>query len=998
MRRVDDDQEVRPPDVAIDDQCAHGQVCDVSGNRVHQCATAVVTAKGDKPSGKFQHSGMNEIRRRILATLATNMNDDVGQTCETSGVSDCIATVLPVTIVTQSIAAVPTNSAVPSTAGIAASSHGTVGVDVWNRRAPIEPMECDKKYDDNRATAVANLDDILRKHDWMVEIYNALEDRNADRKRRWSYIGDNMIKVGPECHCNVNSPPCDAESGSTTVTSLLRRRTGAAIHSATEDGRARTSDVDTSSVWNVKAKAAPTSRQLRKQPETPKLPPSADAADPDAAVFAKRLPESTLGVTNNRNEGQMYEQPDTFVTEIDPTTKSLQAALSILGANGVFNMKVVTWQLMMEMREVVKQQPREQREAHWQRLLGYLHEAKCQLPEMPRQWPPDPGDELRNERERGTEKSDVNIFCRDEQNRKGADDLVRNQNRPGLVQQVWKRELEKLCLARQMPTKSAYASNMRKRDSSSQTTRTQCDSQMLRMQEGAGAPNLAEQPCRQRTDLQQADGRLQSHSHEQVPAVPAVGLTGTSIFDNADSECIQLFGRSSDHRVTDANVGNEDRSIIDLLSLESQGNPSRSPVEAHDDFAMTTTKLVTNATDLSSRDHFTPVSCDATLRTNAGIFSAWANFDLSDEEDVDDDMLPLPRAMQAARKIEHSGYKLGPTDSWFAFIEESMPVHPTVRQLHACMRHYTPTHLYGSVIHFNGHDDDEQFDMTVDGMRIPGRKFTRAHMEMPDGVTCEQCKNGRIQAIRLQRDNGSIETANGTKRDIESTPDSADGRAETSSAKRMRRACAGTSESLQSIDAKVEIEDEVLHMPETSQGTEQRGWTVYSDCDPDDASKRGADLSQLNLIQLHPVRQRRAVGQLPVGTGALHFQPFSVKPLAARVALSVAKVPAEHVAQARSIKAKTVQRDNVNAGADQQRGSNAGRHAVKITVQIDQEHSSEPRIFPNRIPTWPEWQAIWAERSANNSSVEPMQQGSIEVRVKCGGAMDSDQSKQADCQ
>jgi hypothetical protein len=368
--------------------------------------------------------------------------------------------------------------------------------------------------------------------------------------------------------------------------------------------------------------------------------------------------------------------------------------------------------------------------------------------------------------------------------------------------------------------------------------------------------------------------------------------------------------------------------------------------------------------------------------------------------------------MQAARRIEHSGYRLGPEDSWSAFIEKGMPSNPTVQQLHDRMRHYSPEHLYGTVKCLNnGHDDDEQFDMTVDGMRIPGRKNTRAHMEMPDGVTCEQCKNGRIQAIRLQRDNGSIETANGTKRDIESTPESADGRAETSSAKRMRRACAGTvlevqdgynaapisvegtssgkivPESLQSIDAKVDIEDEVLHMPETSQGTEQRGWTVYSDCDPDDASKRGADLSQLNLIQLHPVRQRRAVGQLPVGTGALHFQPFSVKPLAARVALSVAKVPAEHAAQARSIEAKTVQRDNMNAGTDQQRGSNAGRHAVKITVQIDQEHSSEPRIFPNQIPIWPEWQAIWAERKTNNSSVKPVQHASVELRVEYGGAM-----------
>jgi hypothetical protein len=438
---------------------------------------------------------------------------------------------------------------------------------------------------------------------------------------------------------------------------------------------------------------------------------------------------------------------------------------------------------------------------------------------------------------------------------------------------------------------------------------------------------------------------------------------------------------------------------------------------------MTTTQLVTNATDPSSRDHVTSETCDTALRTDAGNLSAWARFDfLEDEMDLDDDMLPHTRAMQEARRIEDSGYRLGPEDSWFAFIEKGMPSNPTVQQLHDRMRHYSPEHLYGTVRCLNnGHDDDEQFDMTVDGIRIPGREITIAHMEMPDGVKCEQCEDGRIQAIGLldqSKDGdtelslvGSIETANGTSRDIDSTPECADSSAEASSAKRMRRAsidinreiqpdCSdapisveGTSsvkivpESLQSIDAKVEIVDEVLHMPETSQGTEQRGWTVYSDCDPDDASKRGADLSQLNLIQLHPVRQRRAAGQLPVGTGALHFQPFSVKPPAARVALSVAKVPAEHAAQARSIEAKTVQRDNVNAGADQQRGSNAGRHAVKITVQIDQEHSSEPRIFPNRIPTWPEWQAIWAERKTNNSSVKPVQHASIELRVEYGGAM-----------
>ena len=91
-----------------------------------------------------------------------------------------------------------------------------------------------------------------------------------------------------------------------------------------------------------------------KQPEPPKLPPSEDAADPDAAVaIAKRLPESTLGVTKNRIAVMLNEPPDQFVTEIDPTTKSLQAALGILGADGGFTTKVVTLRVMMEMREVV---------------------------------------------------------------------------------------------------------------------------------------------------------------------------------------------------------------------------------------------------------------------------------------------------------------------------------------------------------------------------------------------------------------------------------------------------------------------------------------------------------------------------------------------------------------------------------------------------------------------------------------------------------------------
>jgi hypothetical protein len=518
-------------------------------------------------------------------------------------------------------------------------------------------------------------------------------------------------------------------------------------------------------------------------------------------------------INSNESATILNEPPAQFMTKIDPTISTLQSALHTLGTNGVFTSKVVTLELMMEMSEIVKQQPRDQRGAHWQRLLGYLQGYK--LPELPRHWPPDPG----SVQELGTVESDVNVLCRGEQTGQATDELTRSQDRTDSVTEVWQNALEQIRFVKRMPTTTACASNVSRRDSSSQTTRTACDSLMLGKNEGAGAPNLAEQPRRQRTNLQQADGRLQSHSHEQVPAVP-VGLTGTSIFD--DSKCIQLFGRSSDHRVTGANVGNENESIIDFRSLESQGNPIRGPVEAHDDFAMTTTELVTNATDPSSRDHVTSETCDTALRTDAGNLSAWARFDfLEDEMDVDDDMLPHTRAMQEARRIEDSGYRLGPEDSWFAFIEKGMPSNLTVQQLHDRMRHYSPEHLYGTVRCLNnGHDDAEQFDMTVDGIRIPGREITIAHMEMPDGVKCEQCEDGRIQAIGLldqSKDGdtelslvGSIETANGTSRDIDSTPECADSSAKASSAKRMHRA---------SIEINREIQPDCSDAPISVEGT-----------------------------------------------------------------------------------------------------------------------------------------------------------------------------------
>ena len=168
----------------------------------------------------------------------------------------------------------------------------------------------------------------------------------------------------------------------------------------------------------------------------------------------------------------------------------------------------------MEMREVVKQQPRDQREDHcqredhWQRLLRYLKVAQYQLPEPPRQWPPDLGDETRNVRERGTNRSDGNVVCRDEQNGQVENELSRSQDRLNSVEHVWKDDLEKLCLERQMPWQGTCASNVRSRESSSRTmvSMQNCAGQIPVRQEGTGAPN-PEQSCQQRIDLQKADGR-----------------------------------------------------------------------------------------------------------------------------------------------------------------------------------------------------------------------------------------------------------------------------------------------------------------------------------------------------------------------------------------------------------------------------------------------------------------------------------------------------------
>jgi hypothetical protein len=232
-----------------------------------------------------------------------------------------------------------------------------------------------------------------------------------------------------------------------------------------------TSNIETSSVLNVNA--APTGRQLREQPELTQLPPGSTTTDSGAAELVEHRPDSTtLGVSTRypQSEVLLNEQPGQIVPEIDPTTATLQAALRILGSHEGFTTKVVTLKVvMMEMREVVKQQPRDQREDHWQRLLRYLKVAQYQLPEPPRQWPPDLGDETRNVRERGTNRSDGNVVCRDEQNGQVENELSRSQDRLNSVEHVWKDDLEKLCLERQMPWQGTCASNVRSRESSSRT-------------------------------------------------------------------------------------------------------------------------------------------------------------------------------------------------------------------------------------------------------------------------------------------------------------------------------------------------------------------------------------------------------------------------------------------------------------------------------------------------------------------------------------------------
>ena len=424
-----------------------------------------------------------------------------------------------------------------------------------------------------------------------------------------------------------------------------------------------------------------------------------------------------------------------------------------------------------------------------------------------------------------------------------------------------------------------------------------CAGQIPVMQERTGAQNLAEQSCQQRIDLQQADGR-QAQSQ-----VPGVKLTGTINFEQLGrSECIQLFGRSSDHRVTSANVGNEDQSTLGLRSFEAQGDPIRSPVEVRNDFAKPTTEFGSHATDLSARDPFTLASCDATIPTDMDTFSAWQCLVISDEDD-DENEIPFTVAMRTTRELHHTGYVCAADELWPAYVMDRMDMRPTALHLHKVMQHKSVKHVYDSNRRFNDSDHDESAMWDPDGTRIHGWTITMQHLEISEW--CDQCEDGRIQAIGLHDMGkagdtdvplaGSIATASGTKRDIESTPESADGRAETSSAKRMRRACAGT----------------VLEVPDGS-----------------NAAPMSVDGKSSAKLVPESLRYNDAKVQLelPVeASDALHFQSFNVRQVAAHVALNVHKSPAEHAAQAGSFDVRPVQRDNAKSVVPVQHASVEGR-------------------------------------------------------------------------
>jgi hypothetical protein len=129
---------------------------------------------------------------------------------------------------------------------------------------------------------------------------------------------------------------------------------------------------------------------------------------------------------------------------------------------------------------------------------------------------------------------------------------------------------------------------------------------------------------------------------------------------------------------------------------------------------------------------------------------------------------------------------------------------------------------------------------------------------------------------------GSIAAASGTYRDIKSTPECADSSAAASSAKRMRRACAGT----------------VLEVPDGSNAAPM--------------SVDGKSSAKLVPESLR-YNDAKVKHELPVeASEALHYQSRTVKQLAAHVALDMHR-SAEHAAQAGSFDVRPVQRDNAKS-------------------------------------------------------------------------------------
>ena len=146
-----------------------------------------VHATEERPTGKFELRGrllaLAEQRANILAMYAASM-DRMGPTCEASSVS--YKALMPSTRMTHPTTAMPTNSAPHSMAALAAISYGTVG-GVHAVAPPVEQTwSMTRRTTTHGAAAMADLYDILSKHDGRFEIHRELIARDLKRKRFWA--------------------------------------------------------------------------------------------------------------------------------------------------------------------------------------------------------------------------------------------------------------------------------------------------------------------------------------------------------------------------------------------------------------------------------------------------------------------------------------------------------------------------------------------------------------------------------------------------------------------------------------------------------------------------------------------------------------------------------------------------------------------------------------------------------------------------------------------